>query len=99
MHRDLLLGNSTDKLRLNPRTALSRNLEEVAANADYEVTFCLKRPQPAFVALPARGIRRSGCPGASLEPALALGVLRHAAANGRPPTMATGQRPSRASTK
>src|SRR5439155_26729319 len=32
-----------------------RNLEEVTANGDYEVTFRLKRPQPAFVALLASG--------------------------------------------
>src|SRR5207245_6668020 len=44
-----------DKLRLNPRKAWYRNLEEVTANGDYEVTFRLKRPQPAFVALLASG--------------------------------------------
>ena len=32
-----------------------RNLEEVTPNGDYEVTFDLKRPQPAFIALLASG--------------------------------------------
>src|SRR4030088_1112634 len=52
---DLLQGKSADKLRLNPRKAWYRNLEEVVINGDYEVTFRLKRPQPAFVALLASG--------------------------------------------
>jgi len=52
---DLLTGKSTDKLRLNPRKAWYRNLEEVTANGDYEVIFRLRRPQPAFVALLASG--------------------------------------------
>src|SRR6516162_6374792 len=52
---DLLTGKSTDKLRINPRKAWYRNLEQVVANGDYEVTFRLKRPQPSFVALLASG--------------------------------------------
>ena len=52
---DLLLGRSSEKLRLNPRKALYRNLVEVTVNGDYEVTFHLQRPQPAFVALLAAG--------------------------------------------
>src|SRR5437868_6642034 len=52
---DLLTGKSSDKLRLNPRKAWYRNLEEVRANGDYEVTFQLKRPQPSFIALLASG--------------------------------------------
>src|SRR6266436_5215692 len=52
---DLLQGKSAEKLRLNPRKAWYRNLEEVVTNGDYEVTFRLKRPQPAFVALLASG--------------------------------------------
>ena len=52
---DLLLGRSSEKLRLNPRKALYRNLVEVTVNGDYEVTFHLQRPQPAFVALVAAG--------------------------------------------
>jgi peptide/nickel transport system substrate-binding protein len=52
---DLLAGKSSEKLRLNPRKAWYRNLEEVTTNGDYEVTFRLKRPQPSFVALLASG--------------------------------------------
>src|SRR5262244_1826879 len=32
-----------------------RNLDKVTTNGDYEVTFQLKRPQPAFIALLASG--------------------------------------------
>src|SRR6516164_6039709 len=46
---DLLTGKSAEKLRLNPRKSWYRNLEEVTANGDYEVTFRLKRPQPSFL--------------------------------------------------
>ena len=52
---DLLTGKSDDKLRLNPRKSWYRNLHEVTINGDYEVTFHLKRPQPAFLALLASG--------------------------------------------
>jgi peptide/nickel transport system substrate-binding protein len=52
---DLLTGKSDDKLRLNPRKSWYRNLHEVIINGDYEVTFRLKRPQPAFLALLASG--------------------------------------------
>jgi peptide/nickel transport system substrate-binding protein len=52
---DLLTGRSGEKLRLNPRSAWYRNLEEVTTNGDYEVTFHLKRPQPAFLMLLASG--------------------------------------------
>jgi peptide/nickel transport system substrate-binding protein len=52
---DLLTGKSSEKLRLNPRKSWYRNLEEVTANGDYEVTFHLQRPQPAFIALLAAG--------------------------------------------
>jgi peptide/nickel transport system substrate-binding protein len=52
---DLLTGKSSDKLRLNPRKSWYRNLEEVTTNGDYEVTFHLQRPQPAFLALLASG--------------------------------------------
>src|SRR6266550_4450442 len=40
---------------LNPRKAWYRNLDEVTTSGDYEVTFVLKRPQPAFLALLASG--------------------------------------------
>src|SRR3954467_11282000 len=52
---DLLQGKAADKLRLNPRKAWYRNLEEVVPNGDHEVTFRLKRPQPYLVALLASG--------------------------------------------
>src|SRR6516162_5188882 len=52
---DLLTGKSADKLRVNPRKALYKNLEQVTTNGDHEVTFHLKRPQPAFVVLLASG--------------------------------------------
>src|SRR5712672_3838979 len=51
---DLILGNSTEKLRANPRKAWYRNLESVSTKGD-TVTFHLKRPQPAFIALLASG--------------------------------------------
>src|SRR5437660_6971604 len=46
---DLLTGTSSEKLRVNPRKSWYRNLERVTTNGDYEVTFHLKRPQPAFL--------------------------------------------------
>jgi peptide/nickel transport system substrate-binding protein len=52
---DMLTGKSSEKLRLNPRKAWYRNLEEVTTNGDYEVTFHLKRPQPALITLLASG--------------------------------------------
>src|SRR5262249_56728733 len=54
---DLLAGkgNNGDSLRVNPRKAWYGNLEEVVVKADDEVTFRLKRPQPAFIALLASG--------------------------------------------
>ena len=36
------------KLRINPGKSAFYNLAEVTANGDWEVTFHLKRPQPAF---------------------------------------------------
>ena len=52
---DLLQGKASEKLRINPRKAWYRNLDEVTTNGDYEATFVLKRPQPAFLALLASG--------------------------------------------
>src|SRR6516162_2355103 len=52
---DLLTGKSSEKLRVNPRKSWYRNLDRVTTNGDYEVTFHLKRPQPAFLALLASG--------------------------------------------
>src|SRR5215831_3195736 len=52
---DLLTGKAAEKLRLNPRKAWYDNLEKITTNGDYEVTFHLKRPQPAFLAMLASG--------------------------------------------
>src|SRR2546429_7548565 len=48
---DLLTGKASEKLRVNPRKAYYRNLEEVTVNGEYEITFLLKRSQPAFLTL------------------------------------------------
>jgi len=48
---DMLSGKSSEKLRLNPRKAWYRNIQEVTTNGDDEVTFNLGRPQPALLAL------------------------------------------------
>jgi peptide/nickel transport system substrate-binding protein len=52
---DMLTGKSREKLRVNPRKAWYGNLDSLTTNGDYEVTFHLKRPQPAFLALLASG--------------------------------------------
>jgi len=52
---ELLLGKATEKLRLNPRKAWYRNLEEVTAKSDDEAIFHMHRPQPALIALLASG--------------------------------------------
>jgi ABC-type transport system substrate-binding protein len=52
----------SEKLRINPRKSWYNNVEEVGTNGDFEVTFRLKRPQPALLALLASGwapIRKS----------------------------------------
>ena len=52
---DLLTGQSTEKLRLNPRKTWYQNLDQVVVEGDFAVTFILKRPQPAFLMLLASG--------------------------------------------
>ena len=52
---NLLLEKSVEKLRVNPRLSAFDNLDRVAANGDWEVTFHLKRPQPAFLMLISGG--------------------------------------------
>jgi ABC-type transport system substrate-binding protein len=52
---DLLSGKAKEKLRLNYREAWFLNLDEVTTNGNNEVTFHLKRPQPAFLSLLASG--------------------------------------------
>jgi peptide/nickel transport system substrate-binding protein len=48
---DMLIGSSGANLRLNPRKAWYRNLEQVTTDGDYSVGFELKRPQPSLLAL------------------------------------------------
>jgi peptide/nickel transport system substrate-binding protein len=52
---DLLTGRASEKLRVNPRKSWYSNVEDVATQGDYEVSFRLKRPQPALLALLASG--------------------------------------------
>jgi peptide/nickel transport system substrate-binding protein len=52
---DLLLDRTSDKLRINPRKAVFDNLDSVMSAGDDEVTFRLKRPEPAFPMLLAGG--------------------------------------------
>jgi len=52
---DLMADNAPDKLRLNPRKSSYDNLEAVTPKGDYEVSFQLKRQQPAFPMLLAGG--------------------------------------------
>jgi peptide/nickel transport system substrate-binding protein len=52
---DLMLDQAKEKVRFNPRKSSFKNLSSVSANGDYEVTFHLRRPQPAFPMLLADG--------------------------------------------
>jgi peptide/nickel transport system substrate-binding protein len=52
---NLLLEKSDEKLRVNPRFSNYKNLDRVTTNGEWEVTFHLKRPQPAFLMLLAGG--------------------------------------------
>jgi len=52
---DLLAGKAGEKLRINPRKSWYANIDNITNNGDYEVTFHLKRPQPALLALLASG--------------------------------------------
>jgi peptide/nickel transport system substrate-binding protein len=52
---DLLQGKRKARLRKNPRKAWWKNLEEVTVDSDTQVTFHLKRRQPAFLTLLASG--------------------------------------------
>src|SRR5437763_12437176 len=51
---ELILGKAQDKLRTNPRKSWYHNLDSISTG-DASVTFHLKRPQPAFIALLASG--------------------------------------------
>jgi peptide/nickel transport system substrate-binding protein len=48
-------GHGGRKARVNPRKSWYRNLERVTTKGDFEVSFQLKRPQPALLALLAAG--------------------------------------------
>jgi peptide/nickel transport system substrate-binding protein len=50
-----LTGKDPDEFRKNPRAVWWQNLKEVTVNGDYEATFVLNRPQPAFLAMFASG--------------------------------------------
>src|SRR5882762_3133226 len=52
---DLILDKGAEKLRLNPRKTSYDNLAALTTNGEGEVTFQLKRPQPAFPMLLAGG--------------------------------------------
>jgi peptide/nickel transport system substrate-binding protein len=53
---NLLMEKSDEKLRVNPRITSYKNLERVTVNGDWEVTFHLRRPQPAFLMTLASGL-------------------------------------------
>jgi peptide/nickel transport system substrate-binding protein len=52
---DMLLGKASAKFRINPRKSWYWNLDSVSVDGEYEATFQLKQPQPAFIALLASG--------------------------------------------
>src|SRR5436190_4078346 len=52
---NLLLEKAEQKLRVNPRFSAYENLVRISTNGDFEVTFHLKRPQPAFLMLISGG--------------------------------------------
>ncbi len=52
---ELIQERSNDRLRTNPRKSWYTNVEDVAVEGPYEVTFRLGRPQPALLALLAGG--------------------------------------------
>ncbi|MGE4046606.1 MAG: ABC transporter substrate-binding protein, partial [Acetobacteraceae bacterium] len=52
---DLYMGRAPTPLRSNLRGGWYHNLKDVVPNGDFEVTFVLKRPQPALIALLASG--------------------------------------------
>jgi peptide/nickel transport system substrate-binding protein len=52
---DIVRGAAQEKLRLNPRKSWYGNVREIATNGDHEVTFQLKRRQPALLMMLAGG--------------------------------------------
>jgi len=53
---DLLAGKAKENLKLNQRKGWWVNVQEVASNGDFEVSFHLKSPQPAILGLMAAGM-------------------------------------------
>ena len=56
MHLGSVAGHGSEKLRVNPRKTWYFNLDRVTTNGDYEVTFHLKRPQPALLCAAGVGL-------------------------------------------
>src|SRR6201996_2552781 len=52
---DMLMGKSQQRFRQNPRKSWYEQVNDVTTNGDFEVSFNLKRPQPALLALLASG--------------------------------------------
>src|SRR4030095_11230339 len=52
---DLRMDKGPEKLRINPGLSAFKNLDHLTTNGDFEVTFHLKRPQPAFLMLISGG--------------------------------------------
>ncbi|MBI4081388.1 MAG: ABC transporter substrate-binding protein [Candidatus Lambdaproteobacteria bacterium] len=52
---DVVRGAARERLRLNPRKGWYANVREITTNGDHEVTFQLKRRQPALVMMLAGG--------------------------------------------
>jgi peptide/nickel transport system substrate-binding protein len=52
---DLLMEKGEAKLRRNPRGVWYKNVQEVTADNDFQVTFHLKQPQPSLMAFLAAG--------------------------------------------
>jgi len=46
---DLIMDTAPEKLRVNPRKQAWSNLDRVITRGNYEITFHLKRPQPALL--------------------------------------------------
>jgi peptide/nickel transport system substrate-binding protein len=52
---DVARGVSDKRFKLNPRKDWWANVQEIATNGDYEVSFILKAPQPSLLAYLANG--------------------------------------------
>ena len=53
---NLYLEKGPEKLRVNPRLTVYKNLDQVSTNGELQVTFHLKRPQPALLLYLAGGV-------------------------------------------